>query len=175
MIGSGTLAVVGGRDIATFTTNSLKPGTHPIFARYGGDSNFDGSTSPFFYETIIAVPMWTAVMASANPGTVGQSVTFTADISPTANPGSPPSGQVNFKDNGKFLGSGTLSLVAGQYVATFPTSSLIGGGHAITATYVGDGNYQPSTSAAYIEEMRVAETTPRWRPRRSPCSDSRCN
>ena len=37
---------------ATFTTNSLSVGTHSINAVYGGDSNFNGSTSPTLTQVV---------------------------------------------------------------------------------------------------------------------------
>ena len=44
-IGSGTLSGSGGTATATFATSSLAAGSHTITTVYGGDSNFDGSTS----------------------------------------------------------------------------------------------------------------------------------
>src|SRR5205823_1639689 len=46
----GTGAVISGS--ATFTTSSLSAGSHAITAVYGGDANFNGSTSPVFTEIV---------------------------------------------------------------------------------------------------------------------------
>jgi hypothetical protein len=47
--GSGTL---NGSAQANHSTSSLAPGSHGITAVYGGDSNFTGSTSSNFTETV---------------------------------------------------------------------------------------------------------------------------
>ena len=64
LIGSGLLSLLGGHEVATFTTSTLSVGVHSITAVYGGDSNFANSTSSPMTESIGAVPTSTAVMAS---------------------------------------------------------------------------------------------------------------
>ena len=53
---------------------------------------------------------------------------------------------MTFLDGTTTLGTGTLTLVNGQYQATFSTSSLSNGSHAITAAYSGDGTFAASSS-----------------------------
>jgi hypothetical protein len=57
-------------------------------------------------------------------------------------------------DFGSFLGTATLS--SGQ--ATFSTSALTRGNHAITASYSGDANFLTSTSTAYGEPVNKGAT-----------------
>jgi hypothetical protein len=38
--------------VATFSTASLSVGTHSITARYGGDTNYNGSTSAVLSQTV---------------------------------------------------------------------------------------------------------------------------
>jgi hypothetical protein len=83
-----------------------------------------------------------ALSSSANPSTVGQSVTFTATVSSPL--GGTPTGTVNFKDGG-FAFFCCMTLVAGQ--AQITTSALASGTHSITVEYLGDATYAPSTSA----------------------------
>ena len=71
----------------------------------------------------------TALVSSANPSTVGQTVTLTATVTGTS-----PTGQIVFGEPGVTLGIADLN--AG--VATLAISSLTVGTHALTATYSGD-------------------------------------
>jgi parallel beta-helix repeat protein len=81
----------------------------------------------------------TALVASANPADLGQSVTFTASVSPAT-----ATGTVTFVDGSNTLGTGTLD---GSGVANFTTSTLSVGSHAITAVYGGDTDDAASTSS----------------------------
>ena len=80
--------------------------------------------------------------SGTNPSVFGQPVTFTATVS-AAGPGAgAATGTVNFFDGGTLIGTGTLSTVGGQQVAStaFSGLSVSPPDHAITATYVGDSN-----------------------------------
>ena len=84
-IGTGTLS--GG--VATFATAALAVGNHIITTSYGGDGNFNGSMGSLTGnpQVVNKANTTTAVTSSANPSGPGQSVTFTATVSPVA-PGS---------------------------------------------------------------------------------------
>ena len=90
----------------------------------------------------------TKVTSSLNPSHKGQSVTFTATVSSVAGI---PTGKVYFKDGSATLGSGILNASG---VATFSTSLLPVGTHSITAVYVGDNNYNGSTSPAITQTVK---------------------
>jgi uncharacterized repeat protein (TIGR01451 family) len=79
----------------------------------------------------------TAVSSSVNPAAVGQSVTFTATVSPAA-----ATGTATFNNGASTLGTVTLS--GGS--ATYSTSALETGAHSITVIYSGNGSYSGSTS-----------------------------
>jgi hypothetical protein len=83
------------------------------------------------------------VTSSLNSSLVGQSVTFTATVKNTST--SPvPTGTVTFLDGSSVLAS-NVALVGGT--ATFTTSSLTAGSHAITVVYTNsDGNFQSRSS-----------------------------
>ncbi len=91
------------------------------------------STSGHKYPTRFAST--TVLVASPNPSTQGQSVTFTATIASFGR-SSTPTGKVTFKDSSDGTILGRSSLAAG--VATFATFALSSGSHTITATYGGD-------------------------------------
>lgn len=75
--------------------------------------------------------------SSPNFSIFGQSVTFTATVSPIT-----ATGTVTFTEGANILGTGTLS----SGVATFSTSSLPVGSHVISATYGGDANFSSISS-----------------------------
>ena len=133
----GSAALSGGT--ASLATAALSTGSHTITASYGGDANYLSSVSAAVSQTVNKANTTTVVSSSANPATVGQSVTFTAQVSPTA-----ATGTVTFYDGGNPIG--TAAVVAGS--ASLSTAALSVGPHSITATYGGDGNYNSSTSAA---------------------------
>ena len=135
---------------AAFSTSALTGGMHSITAVYGGDSSHSGSTSNAVAQTVNPASTTTALSPSANPSTFGQSVTFTATVSPSA-----ATGTVTFKDGVTTLGTGSLS----SGTATFSTSSLTAGSHSITAVYSGDTNYTTSTSAITTQTVNKASTT----------------
>jgi len=79
--------------------------------------------------------------SSANPSRVGERVTFTVEVTATVSQVA-VTGNVFFKDGNVTLGSVKLSNGA----ASFTTSSLAAGTHAISAAYSGNPNYIPKTA-----------------------------
>jgi hypothetical protein len=145
-LGTGTLT----SGTTTFTTSALAAGSHAITAVYGGDTNYNGSTSAVLTQTVNQAATTTSLASSANPSTYGESVTFTATVTPGA-----AMGTVTFMDGATTLGIGTLS----SGTATFTTSTLAGGTHSITAVYGGGGNYAGSTSAMLSQTVSKASST----------------
>jgi hypothetical protein len=89
--------------------------------------------------------------ASSLTVVAGQSVTYTATVTPAYAGSIAPTGTIQFDDNGTALGSCTNQPVnPGQGAAnasctvTYPTL----GTHAIIAQYTGDGNFSGSTSGS---------------------------
>ena len=83
----------------------------------------------------------TTLTSSSNPSAFGQPVTFTATVAASSPGTGSPTGTVTFKDGSTTLGSGTLTTTSGVTAATFTTSTLSVGSHAITASYGGDANF----------------------------------
>ncbi len=141
-LGSATL---NGTGVATLSNvSSLSIATHTITATYAGDTNFATSNGSVT-QTVGKAGTTTTVTSSANPAVNGQSVTFTATVTPTSPGAGTPTGTVTFEDTttSTSLGSGTLS----GGVATLSTLSLKVGSHAITATYGGDSNFTTSNGS----------------------------
>jgi Bacterial Ig-like domain (group 3)/FG-GAP-like repeat/Chitobiase/beta-hexosaminidase C-terminal domain/NHL repeat len=137
----GTVPVAA-NDTATLTISTLAAGKHSITAVYPGDSNYGGSTSAVFTETITSgsAASTTGLQASSTNVTAGTNVKLTATVTSTAS--GTPTGSVAFSDNGTQIGTATLSSGS----AVFNTSTLAVGAQPITATYSGDSNFAPSTS-----------------------------
>jgi len=147
--GAATLAMltVAANGTFTFSNISLPAGTYQLTAVYGGDANNAAVTSAPVTVTVQLTPTTTSLISSINPATLGQSVTFTA----TASGGTPlPTGSIKFMDGATLLGT---SPVGGGGVATFTTSTLTFGTHAITAVYQGDVDHAVSTSATLNEQI----------------------
>lgn len=133
----GTMAL-GPEGIAQLTTSSLTAGVHSITAAYEGDSAYGPSTSSEMAQIVDQAGTTVTLAAAPNPSLMGQEVTFTATVTPDD-----AGGTVTFKEGTTTLGT---VPVDGSGVATFTTTALGIGSHAITAAYEGDANYQASTS-----------------------------
>jgi hypothetical protein len=91
----------------------------------------------------------TTVASSLPSSTYGQSVTFTASVSPSGT-----TGTVQFFDGANSLG--TAALIGGS--ASLTTSALIVGTHSITASYSGDANFSGSTSSSLSQTVNAVST-----------------
>jgi Bacterial Ig-like domain (group 3) len=149
----GTASVSAGK--ASLSTSTLSAGSHSITARYSGDNNYLGSVSPAVSQSVSQAGTATALTSSSSTSVYGQSVTFTATVSPSAGTAK-PAGTVTFLDGVTPLGSTSLNA---NGVATFSISSLSVGSHSITAQYSGNSNFNASTSAVLTQTVNKAGTT----------------
>lgn len=135
-------------NVATLNVSTLPAGTYNLTASYGGDSNYQSSVS--YPVTLVVsskpVPV-VALTASASGSTQGQSVTFTATVSPYSGTTTQPTGSVTFTDGQNALSS-AVTLSGG--VASFSTSTLPVGANTIYAVYSGDSNFTANTSATGV-------------------------
>jgi hypothetical protein len=134
---------------AVLNTSLLSAGSHSLTAVYSGDASFTGSTSAVHSHSVTNPSTSTAVTSSPNPSVVGEGVTITATVTPSA-----ATGTVEFFDGATSLGS---SPVSGG-VATLLTSALALESHSITAVYSGDLTYTTSTSPAHAHTVNQAST-----------------
>jgi Bacterial Ig-like domain (group 3)/Beta-propeller repeat len=135
----GTATLSGGS--ASFTTSTRPAGTHPIKAVYGGDASFIGSTSKVLNQVVNKASTTTTLASSRNPSNFGQSVTFTASVTPQFS--GTVKGTVTFYDGATALK--TMALSGG--VAKFTTSTLTSGAHSIMATYNGSASFDGSSAS----------------------------
>ena len=84
------------------------------------------------------------VVSNLNPATLGQTVTFTATVTPAA-----ASGMISIRDGATELA--TIPLSGGN--ASYGTASLSVGPHSIVAVYSGDGGYSGSASPPLVQNI----------------------
>ena len=137
-----TVPVTAG--VATYTTSTLAAGSHTLSANYSGDANYI-NLSTSVVKTILAGSA-VAISSNANPSVVGQTVTFTASVTPAS-----ATGTVQFLDAGTVIGS--ASLTSG--VASFSTASLVKGTHSIVASFSGDSANAAANSGALAQIVKA--------------------
>jgi hypothetical protein len=117
-----------------------------------GASTITANVNSIKGSTSLAVQNATTTTVSSNntTSTFGQSVQFTATVSPST-----ATGTVQFKDGSNLLGTGTLSSGA----ASFTITSLAAGVHSITAVYTGDTNDASSTSSVITQTVNPVTTS----------------
>jgi hypothetical protein len=141
---------LGGDDNTCVSSNSLAPGASCIasvvFAPTSSGSLSGaltlGSNSIALSGAAIAATT-TALTISPNPANAGQTVTFTANISPV--PAGSPYGTVSFYSDCTLLGMGTVNASG---VAVFTTSTLAAGSYDAYAVYSGNADSQGSISTS---------------------------
>jgi Bacterial Ig-like domain (group 3) len=108
-----------------------------------GDANLAASSASV-NQTVDRYATNTALSSSMNPANLNQLVTFTATV--TASDGV-PTGTVTFSKDGVAMATVTLSGGQATYSQAFGTT----GTKTFTASYSGDNNNKPSTSAPLNE------------------------
>lgn len=144
------VALSGGS--ATLATSALATGSHSIVAAYDGSTDFANSTSAPLTQTVDLHTTATQLVSSLNPSKAGEAVTFTATVTST---GGTPGGSVVFTVDGTAQPAATLA--GGS--ATFVTSALSAGPHAIVAAYTGSTDFAASTSASLTQTVDLISTT----------------
>jgi prepilin-type N-terminal cleavage/methylation domain-containing protein len=141
--------------VASYTNSTLLGGSHSITAVYSGDSNYNGSTSSTWNQTVNKAASTVAIGSSVDPSTYGGSVTFNALVS---GPGVKPTGSVQFTIDGGNFGT-PVSLDVNGGATSNATTTLTVGSHVVMALYSGDSNYI-GNSAALSGNQIVNKATP---------------
>ena len=129
----------------------MPAGTVTVFANYEGDGNYQ-PTQAFFTESVDPgsnISTATTVQGDPNPSTVGQTVTFQANV---AFPAGTILGEVDFFDGSNLLGS---MFVDNNGNASFTDSSLGAGDHTITALWEGSTDFA-SSSGSFTQTVNPA-------------------
>jgi hypothetical protein len=149
-INVGGVLTLNAQGRATFATSTLVAGSHNVIATYSGSAIFAGGGSATFVQVVNQAASTTVVTSNRNPASVfGQSVTFTARVTPLA-----ATGTVQFKLDGVDVGGPVALDATGR--ARFVINTLAVGPHTVSAVYSGNGNYLPSTSATLTQTVNKA-------------------
>lgn len=149
----GALSVLDGSGSATSAMSQpLGLGPHTVIADYSGDAGYlDTSVTTSF--SVSPTSSTVALSFTPDPLSVGDGVTVTATVMPGWAAGPVPTGTVTFTLDGAPVGCPRdtpggcpQEMNAAGAVTTGPSEPVSYGGHALVATYSGDGNYQPSTA-----------------------------
>jgi hypothetical protein len=140
---SGVSFVDNGNGTATLagTPAAGTGGSYPVSLTASNGTLPDAGQS--FTLTVIGSERTTlALVASANPAPLGALVRFTAKVAFYTRLYGTPTGTVQFRIDGVPQG-GPVPLVSAQ--AAIQLTTLTPGSHTVSATYSGDGNFQPSS------------------------------
>jgi len=133
----------------------LSAGTHVLSTTFTPTDTTDYCASTDSVNLMVNQASTTNAVASSNGSSqYGQSVTFTATVTPTS--GSGETGSVQFQIDGGNVGS---AVTLNNDSASYTTSSLSAGSHSIAAVYNGDGNFTASTSPAITQSVGLASVT----------------
>ncbi len=145
-IGTGT---VNGTGVATFAW-TLPSGSSSVTAVFGGDTNYNASTSSAVAVTSTKSASTTTLVAAPASVAVGANVVLTATVTTAA------TGTVTFFNGATSLGTATVASSTATLTTTFATAASF----SITAVYSGDTAYNGSTSAAAaVTVTKSASTT----------------
>jgi hypothetical protein len=146
---TGVLAQDAGKVSAVFTSTAaaLSPaGLYPISAMLTGSSagNYTVAVTAATTGANLSIAQApTQISLSASTSSPGLGLPVTLSVQSTSTTSGVPTGSITLAD-----GSTTLCVVAlSAGAATFTTSSLTLGAHNLSASYSGDANFLPSSSA----------------------------
>lgn len=147
-LGSATLNASGNATV-NVAAKKLPAGSDSVAASYGGNIYYTSGVSAPLVVTVQPASTSTTISSSLNPSPLGESVTFTAQV--TSSTGLTPNGNVQFKD-----GKSVLAVVAlnASGVATYSTGVLAAGSHSITAVFVGSLNFSESISPVLTQTVQ---------------------
>ena len=149
VLASGTLDPSGS---AYLTTSALTAGVHKITLSYGGDANFNASTTSTPL-TVTVGGTQTAVNVTTSSPVYGTPINVTVTVTQNA-PTAAITGSVVLSVDGGALPS--QNLTGG--VATFILNNIGAGAHTLTAVYSGDTNNGTSTGTASVTVSKAGLT-----------------
>jgi hypothetical protein len=147
----------GASSTASVSVSNLAPGNNSITANYSSgdvDSSPASSVSNTVIQTVNQSPTTVTLTSSSPSSGFGQAVTFKATVTPSLYGSSTPTGTVTFTDmtTGTILNSTPAPALSGG-VATFTTSALGLGPHAIQASYPGDNKDYTASSTTLSQTV----------------------
>ena len=167
VIGTASLSPSGRfQSVATFNMQKPFPSSADLIAVYGGDANYNGSTSPAAtVPTLAAVTV--GVTSNVNAATFAEPVTFSIKVTPATAGNAIPTGTVRATLFGSDLLGGAILDSTGSATITVPPQSPSGvpalltglatGANSVTVTYSGDSTFAPGQST-FNQLVKQADT-----------------
>ena len=148
---------LSGSNLATFTTSLATAGSHTITAMYNGSTSFAASPASSAFTQNVSQGATSVVVGSLQNPSVYGATTLTATVSAgTQGVGTPNGGTVTFVVDG--FGQTPVPVTNGS--ASLPINALTVGQHTVTASYSGNGNFNPSSqSPTFHQTVNPAPTT----------------
>lgn len=148
---NGNLIVNSGLWEIVFGTGKTGAGSvNTLYFAAGVEGETGGLFGAISPATAHVTKTKTTVVSDGNPDNVGNKVTFTALVQPTAGFGE-PEGTVSFWVDGKQISNGPVDSTAH---ATATVGTLKVGTHSVTAKYSGDANFTAS-SGSVVETIQT--------------------
>jgi hypothetical protein len=144
---SATSATSGTATCTTSFRASGSPASLTAAYTPSGSGGSSASNSAPLSLAISPDPTATIIAVSNATPAAGQSVTYTATVTPTVTGNTAPTGSVRFTDAGTMIAGCVNQPISATGHATCTVRYSAGGSHAITATYSGDANFHTSASA----------------------------
>jgi alpha-tubulin suppressor-like RCC1 family protein len=148
-----TLIAVPGQ--ARISVSSLKADTHTITAKFTPTANdiapSDSNSVSLFVRGLTSI---TTISANANPGLIGNDVTFTVNVSGDNGPGGTGFSVLTLKVDGNSVDF--QNVVSGA--ATLTATGLTQGTHTVQAFFSGDDVYSNSQSGIVNQVVKGATT-----------------
>ena len=153
---NGSAVCVGTIAAGSCSMSIPSAGTHHLHAMYLGDANFlPSAPSAAATHTVNPASTITAVLSDTpDPSAPGQTVTVTYLVAVAAPGVGTPSGNVVVTDADS-AATCTATVAAGQCTLTLNAP----GAHHLTATYVGNADFNGSASVAADHQVGQASTT----------------
>jgi Bacterial Ig-like domain (group 3)/FG-GAP-like repeat len=160
--GQGTLS--GNPASTSITLNTATQpmwvGTEALTASYDGDAFWSPSSATSSSIIITGTTALSMSYSGASTVTSGSPITITGQL--TANQaGNPPTGTVTLLDNGKAIGSVTLSGISPislTFTANTTGQPFTAGSNALSLSYSGDTNWGASTSNSVTVTATIADS-----------------
>ncbi len=134
---------------ASLDLRALAVGVHTLTATYQGNTNY-ASSSGGVTESVVKTAASASLTSITNPTLAGKTAAFSVVVTSATGM---PTGSVSLMDGTTVVGMATLNA---QGVATFSTTTLSVGMHALTGVYNGDANYLATTSAPVTQTVNLA-------------------
>jgi hypothetical protein len=152
------VALDGSGSATSAPIDGLTPGGYTITAVYSGDGNLLPSTGHIGQAVEPATTSIT-LQSSGNPSAYGTPVTLLATVDIQDGAVGTPTGTVDFFDGPVLLGAGDLVDNGGGPQASITVPAFAVGHHALTAEYLGEADFQGSTSNTVDQVVNGVPTT----------------